>query len=88
MKQQKKNWPAESNMAALKALSHTLLRLDMPFFLARMRRKSSLTPSVSSILSHHNTGEDSASDSAQPDSTETEDAEVPDAGSTDESEAS
>lgn len=33
-------------------------------------------------------GEDSSSDSAQPDSTETEDAEVPDAGSTDESEAS
>ena len=32
--------------------------------------------------------EDSASDSAQPDSTETEDAEVPDVGSTDESEAS
>ena len=33
-------------------------------------------------------GEDSSSDSAQPDTTETEDAEVPDAGSTDESEAS
>lgn len=28
MKQQKKNWPAESNMTALKTLSHTLLHLD------------------------------------------------------------
>lgn len=29
MKQQKKNWPAESNMTALKTLSHTLLHLDI-----------------------------------------------------------
>lgn len=29
MKRQKKNWPAESNLSALKALSHTLLHLDI-----------------------------------------------------------